>query len=242
MPVDPREWAEPAEACRVPSPRMPDLPSLRTGLLVSLPFLLPCPPAWSSGVPASVRARVPLLKMPRALYLPGVWWAFLASAAHCDTCPPPPPTPALFFCLPKKSTSCHRPHIQGSQRSVLPAHRSWTHLPPLLPWPVWPWLPLTLSLHQSLAWPSLGTLTRSRLRTLTCQLPCSSLRPGRFSVHLASTVFPDRLSPKGLSEGLGNGRCSVPQKLPGVVAPAVLSPGTLAPGVWCPLPPLLTVW
>lgn len=100
VPVDPREWAEPAEACRVSSPRMPDLPSLQTGLLVSLPFLLPCPPARPSGVPASVRARVPLLKMPRALFLPGVWWAFLASAARCDTCPPPPP---CFCTFPKRA-------------------------------------------------------------------------------------------------------------------------------------------
>lgn len=164
-------------------------------------FLPPRLPAQPSGAPASVRPAPCTPLMAGGHFRPRPHTVTRSHLSCLCTFPKRAPrAPAL----------CPgRPESRAARKQVpaLPASSP--------PWPVWPWLPLTSSLHESLAWLSLSTLTCSHLRTWSCRLPCSSLRLGQFSVHLASALFPDSvLSP----EGLGSAWCSAPQKPPGVAA------------------------
>lgn len=186
--------------------------SLRPGLLVSLPP--PLLPPRPSAVPASARAllcplvlvlsqgptsdHLPLLKLPRALYLPDTSWASQASAALRD--PPPQPSqpaqneqfvspsgasqsPAVIVGLPLVSCALSGPpgEVHASCRQV----RDPTSLP---------CLGGLCDPGGSLAWLSSRTRPRSHPRTVTRRRLC---RCSGFC--MASTL----LSPTAVSPGVG---------------------------------------
>lgn len=153
----------PAEACCASSSPARAFLSLRPGLLVSLPP--PLRPPQPSAVLASARAllrplvlvltqgptsdHLPLLKLPRALYLPDTSWASQASAALGPRTPALPPVQngqSVFpqGCQQSPAVSVGLPRLLRRVRSTRggPCFLQTgpgPHLPPLSRWPLWPW-------------------------------------------------------------------------------------------------------